>query len=58
MSVGNLIGGKLEVMEGSLKNYQGKIIHIDRHKREATLEIDFFGRKVKTKVGLEVVKKL
>lgn len=57
MSVGNLIDGKLAVTEGPLKNYRGNIIHIDRHKREATLEIDFLNRKVKMKVGLEVVRK-
>lgn len=58
MSIGDLVNGELVVAEGPLKDYQGKIIHIDRHKREATLEVDFFGRKVKMKVGLEVVRKV
>lgn len=58
MSVGDLIGGQLLVTEGPLKDYQGKVTHIDRRKREATLELEFFGRITKMKVGLEVVKKV
>lgn len=58
MSIGDLVNGALVVVEGPLKDYQGKIVHIDRHKREATLEINFFGRKVNMKVGLEVVRKI
>lgn len=57
MSIGDLVNGELVITEGPLKDYQGRIVHIDRHKREATLEIDFFGRKVNMKVGLEVVRK-
>lgn len=58
MSIGDLVNGELVIAEGPLKDYQGRIVHIDRHKREATLEIDFFGRKVNMKVGLEVVRKI
>lgn len=57
MSLGFLVGDRLIVTEGPLKDYQGKIVHIDRHKRLATLEIEFFGRVVKMKVGVEVVRK-
>jgi len=58
MSLGFLEGDKLVVTEGPLKDYQGKIVHIDRHKRLATLEMEFFGRVVKMKVGVEVVRKV
>ena len=58
MSLGFLVGDRLVVMEGPLKDYEGKIVHIDRHKRLATLEIEFFGRIVKMKVGVEVVRKV
>lgn len=58
MSLGFLVGDRLVVTEGPLKDYKGKIVHIDRHKRLATLEIEFFGRMVKMKVGVEVVRKV
>lgn len=34
-------GARLVVTDGPLKDYQGKIARIDRHKRLATPEIDF-----------------
>lgn len=58
MSLGFMEGDKLVVTEGPLMDYQGKIVHIDRHKRLATLEMEFFGRTVRMKVGLEVVRKV
>lgn len=57
ISCGFLEGDKLVATDGPLKNYQGKIVHIDRHKRLATLEMDFLGRIVRITVGLEVVRK-
>lgn len=58
ISQGFLVGDRLVVTEGPLKDYQGKIVHIDRHKRLATLEMEFFGRTVKMRVGVEVVRKV
>ena len=58
MSVGVLVGEQLVVTEGPLKDYQGKVVHIDRHKRMVTLEVEFFGRTVNLKVGLEVIRKI
>lgn len=43
--------------DGPMKDYQGKIVHIDRHKRKAVLEVEFFGRRTEVTVGLEIVKK-
>lgn len=58
ISVGYLIGDKICITEGALKNYTGYISRIDRHRRTAELQVDFFGRKTKVQVGLEVIKKL
>lgn len=57
MSKGYLAGDRLVVTEGPLKDYQGKVIHVDRHKRIVTLEMEFFGRTMRMKVGMEVVEK-
>lgn len=58
MSLGFIEGDRLVVTEGPLKDYQGKIVHVDRHKRLATLEMEFFGRVVRMKVGVEVVRRV
>lgn len=58
MSTGILVGEQLVVTDGPLKDYKGKVVHIDRHKRMVTLEVEFFGRTVKLKVGLEVIRKV
>lgn len=57
MSEGYLVGSELVVTDGPLKDYQGKVMKIDRHKRTAVLELEFLGRKTKVTVGLEVVRK-
>lgn len=58
MSEGYLVGSELVVTDGPLKDYQGKVMKIDRHKRTAVLELEFLGRKMKVTVGLEVVRKV
>ena len=58
VSVGYLIGEKICITEGALKNYCGYISKIDRHRRTADLMVDFFGRRTKVEVGLEVIKKV
>lgn len=58
MSEGYLVGSELVVTDGPLKDYQGKVMKIDRHKRTAVLELEFLGRKTKVTVGLEVVRKV
>lgn len=57
MSTGDLLGGELIITDGPLKEYHGRVTHIDRRKREATLEIEFMGRSTQVKVGLEIVRK-
>ena len=41
-----------------MKDLVGKVVYVDRHSRQAVLETEFFGRIVKMKVGLEVVRKV
>lgn len=57
ISVGYLIGDKICITEGALKNYQGSIYRIDRHRRTAQLMVNLFGRQTKVEVGLEVIQK-
>ena len=57
ISVGEYIGKELVITEGPLKDLTGKVVYVDRHGRQAVLEVEFFGRIVKMKVGLEVVGK-
>lgn len=57
ISVGEYVGRELVITEGPLKDLTGKVTYVDRHSRQAVLEVEFFGRTVKMKVGLEVVGK-
>ena len=57
ISKGYMLGDELVITDGPLKDYRGKLVHIDRHKREAKLEVAFLGDTRTVTVGLEVVKK-
>ena len=57
MSEGIIVNDKVVVTTGPLKGNEGLIRKIDRHKRRAYLEIEMFGRKIETQVGLEIVAK-
>ena len=57
MSVGFIIGDKITVTQGPLMGLEGSIRKIDRHKRQCIVEVDMFGQKIQTKVGLEIVSK-
>lgn len=57
MSTGIIEGDRVHIFEGPLQGLEGMIQKIDRHKRIAYLEAEMFGRKVKMKVGLEIVEK-
>ncbi len=58
MSTGYIEGDQLVIMDGPMKDYQGKVKKIDRHKRIAVLEVEFFSGVTEVKVGLEVVRKV
>lgn len=58
MSYGYIVGDQVIITEGSMMNFHGKIKHINRHKREAVIEVEFFGGQLTDiKVGLEIIKK-
>ena len=58
MSTGFMVGDKICITDGPLRNYQGYIKKIDRHKRVADLQINFFGRMTPVRVGFEVLAKM
>ena len=58
MSEGIIEKDRVVITNGPLKGNEGLIRKIDRHKRRAYLEIEMFGRKIETRVGLEIVAKL
>lgn len=57
MSKGIIEGDKVNIIEGPMQGFDGRIKKIDRHKRIAIIEIEFFGRKTDVKVGLEIIEK-
>lgn len=58
MSYGIIENDKVVVTSGPLVGMEGSIRKIDRHKRSAYIEFDFFQRKVNISVGLEIVRKI
>lgn len=57
MSFGYMEGDRIVITDGPMMNWEGKIRRIDRHKKIAVLEIEFFGRNTEVTVGLELVGK-
>lgn len=57
ISTGFIEGDRVIITDGPLLGKEAHIRKIDRHKRIAYLDIDFFNQTVSTKVGLEIIKK-
>lgn len=57
LSKGFIIGDRIVITEGPLKNQEGLIKKIDRHKRIAMIEIPFLGQSTSVRVPLEIVDK-
>ena len=57
-STGIRKGDKIVVLEGSLVGHEALIKWVNSHKRLAEIELDLAGEKIKTKVGLEILKKI
>ena len=55
MSLGYKEGDKVVITKGPLIGYETLIKKIDRHKRKAILEVEFFHQKKEIEVGLEVL---
>ena len=58
MSVGVMEGDRVAVLSGPLVGCEALIKCVNRHKSLAILEFEICGRKVTTKVGLGIVRKL
>lgn len=56
-SVGYIEGDSIHIEGGALVGCEGLITKIDRHNRNATIVLDMFGRRVETRVPLEIVRK-
>ena len=57
-SVGFIENDKVVITEGPLMGLESNIIHIDRHKRMCTLQIEMLGQKREVKVSLEIVSRV
>ncbi len=58
LSKGEIIDGKVMIIEGPLIGYESYIKKIDRHKRRAILEVEINGNIMEVNVSLEIVKKI
>ncbi len=57
MSIAVMEGDRVVVTDGPLKGREAWISSVNRHKSLAMLELEMFGRKICTKVGLAIVAK-
>ena len=57
-SIGFIENDRVIITEGPLMGLESNIIHIDRHKRVCTLQIEMLGQKREVKVSLEIVSKI
>ena len=58
VSMGIIVGDRVVVTAGPLQGLESMIVKVDRHKRTALLEMDFFDRIQTVEVGLEVIEKM
>lgn len=50
-------GKKIRVIEGPLKGYVGNMVKVNLHKREVVVRVEFMGRPLELKIGVEMVKR-
>lgn len=50
-------GKKIQVIEGPLKDYVGDMVKVNLHKREVVVRVEFMGRTMELKMGIEMVKR-
>lgn len=58
MSTGFVIGDEIALISGPLRDTKGVIKKIDRHKRQAHIDVELFGGVTSATVGLEVIRKV
>ncbi len=47
---------RVEIISGAFKGFKGEIKKLDRHNRQATIELPLMGRMVEVNIGLGIVK--
>ena len=47
-------GKKIRVLEGPLKGYTGDVVKVNLHKREVVVRVEFMGRPMELKMGVEI----
>jgi transcriptional antiterminator NusG len=57
MSTGIIENDKVRILEGPLVGLEGTVKKINRHKRTAVLQMEFFDRVMHAEVGLEITEK-
>ena len=57
ISKGLIADNQVKILEGPLKELEGAICKIDRHRRKAWLELVTFGKIQRVEVGLEILEK-
>lgn len=57
LSKGFIVGDKITISQGPLKGSEGLIRKIDRHKREAFVEVPFLSSYTRVRVPIEIVSK-
>ncbi len=57
MSLGVVENDQVRILDGPMAGLEGYIRRIDRHKRQARIEVEMFGRILEATVGLEIVGK-
>lgn len=48
-------GKKIQVLGGPLKGYVGNVVKTNLHKREVAVKVEFMGRNLELKMGIEMV---
>ncbi|WP_196811658.1 antiterminator LoaP [Butyrivibrio sp. VCD2006] len=57
MSTGYIEGDRVVITDGPVMGLEGMIARIDRHKKQAVLKTEFFGKPTEIVVGLEIIDK-
>lgn len=57
MSMGAVEGDRIVVTRGPLMGHEGWIVRVNRRKSLAFIQVEMFGRRIETKIGLGIVRK-
>lgn len=57
LSLGYIEGDNVVITDGPMKDWEGRLKKINRHKRIAIIDVPMFGRTTEITVGLEVIDK-